>query len=76
MNKHSPSNKYSRKRAVAARYGVSERTIDRWVELMKLPPPVYLPGSRIPLFAEEGLDEFDRQATTRLNGGQRAEATA
>jgi hypothetical protein len=63
--KHNPSKKYSRKRAVAERYGVSERTVDRWVEFGKLPAPVYLPGSRIPLFAEDGLDELDSRATTR-----------
>jgi predicted DNA-binding transcriptional regulator AlpA len=60
------SKKYLRKKGTADRYGVSERTIDRWVELGRLPPPVYLPGSRIPLFAEDGLDEHDRSATPRL----------
>ena len=59
------SKKYLRKRSVADRYGVVERTVDRWVDLGRLPQPVYLPGSRIPLFAEDGLDEHDRRATVR-----------
>jgi predicted DNA-binding transcriptional regulator AlpA len=62
----SSNKKFLRKRSVADRYGVSERTVDRWVDLGRLPKPVYLPGSRIPLFAEDGLDEHDRRATTRL----------
>jgi predicted DNA-binding transcriptional regulator AlpA len=62
-NNHDPSKKYMRKSAVAKRYGVSERSIDRWCKIGKLPPPVYLPGGRIPLFAEDELDTWDRQAT-------------
>jgi predicted site-specific integrase-resolvase len=65
VNKHNPSKKYSRKRAVAERYGVSERTVDRYVEVGRLPAPVYLPGSRIPLYEESALEECDRKAAAR-----------
>jgi predicted DNA-binding transcriptional regulator AlpA len=33
-------------RAICARYGVSDRTIDRWVEAGELPKPVYIQGRR------------------------------
>jgi predicted DNA-binding transcriptional regulator AlpA len=65
MNHHDPSKKYSRKSAVARRYGVSERTVDRYVREGRLPKPVYLPGSRIPLFAETELEEAERLAAVR-----------
>jgi predicted DNA-binding transcriptional regulator AlpA len=65
LSKHDPLRKYSRKSAVAARYGVSERTIDRYVQEGRLPRPVYLPGSRIPLFEETALEECERLAAAR-----------
>jgi predicted DNA-binding transcriptional regulator AlpA len=51
-------------RAVCARYGVSDRTIDRWVEAGELPKPVYIQGRRY--WFEESLKERDdaRQAKT------------
>ncbi len=33
-------------RAICARYGVSDRTIDRWVEAGELPKPIYIQGRR------------------------------
>jgi predicted DNA-binding transcriptional regulator AlpA len=64
VNNNIPSNKkYLRKKAVADRYGVDPRSIDRWVVLGKLPAPIYLPGGRIPLFAEDEIEAWDRQAT-------------
>jgi predicted DNA-binding transcriptional regulator AlpA len=33
-------------RAVCARYGISDRTVDRWVEASVLPKPVYIQGRR------------------------------
>ena len=33
-------------RAVCARYGISDRTVDRWVEAGDLPKPVYIQGRR------------------------------
>ena len=38
--------KYLPAGAVADRYGVSDRTIDRWVEASVLPKPVYINGRR------------------------------
>ena len=35
------SKTFLRKRAVADRYGVNVRTIDRWAEDGRLPPPIY-----------------------------------
>ena len=55
--------KYLRRKGVAQRYGVVERTVDRMVEDGRLPRPVYLPGGRIPFFAEDELDANDRRAT-------------
>jgi hypothetical protein len=72
MNKHSPSNKqkrYLRKRQVAARYGdVHERSVDRWRHNGRIPQPIYLPGSRIPLWSEDALDENDRRAVLCCGG--------
>jgi predicted DNA-binding transcriptional regulator AlpA len=65
VDKHNPTRKYSRKRAVAQRFSVSERTVDRYVAEGRLPRPVYLPGSRIPLFEETALEEFERLAAVR-----------
>jgi predicted DNA-binding transcriptional regulator AlpA len=33
-------------RAVCARYGISDRTVDRWVEAGELPKPMYIQGRR------------------------------
>jgi predicted DNA-binding transcriptional regulator AlpA len=56
--------RYLRKRDVAQRYGgVSVRTVERMVEEKKLPAPIYLPGSRIPLWSAEELEAADRAAT-------------
>ena len=52
-------------RAVCARYGVSDRTIDRWVEAGELPKPMYIQGRRY--WSAESLDERDeaRKAETQ-----------
>lgn len=55
--------KYLRKRGVAERYAVDERTVDRMRSDGRIPPPKYLPGSRIPLWSEAELDLADRRAT-------------
>ena len=52
-----------RKRSVAERYGVDERTVDRMKNDGRIPLPVYLPGSRFPLWWEDELDASDRRAT-------------
>ena len=51
-------------RAVCARYGISDRTVDRWVEAGELPKPMYIQGRRY--WSAESLDKHDeaRQAAT------------
>jgi predicted DNA-binding transcriptional regulator AlpA len=55
--------KYLRKRRVAERYDVDERTVDRMKSDGRIPPPKYLLGSRFPLWVEAELDASDRRAT-------------
>ena len=65
MNKHSPtgrSRRFLRKRQVAARYNVDERTVDRMAKDGRLPPYTYLPGSKLPLQDEAELDARDDAA--------------
>ena len=52
-------------RAVCARYGISDRTVDRWVEAGELPKPMYIQGRRY--WSAESLDERDeaRKAETQ-----------
>jgi hypothetical protein len=59
MSHQTKQRRYLRKGAVAARYGVVTRTVERWVETGAIPPPEYLPGSKIPLWNEAALDESD-----------------
>jgi hypothetical protein len=55
-----------RKRKVGERYGgVSDRTVDRMAEDGRIPPPEYLPGSRIPLWDEQKLDANDRRTVAQ-----------
>jgi hypothetical protein len=57
-----PLKRYSRKKAVAKRYGdVHERTVPRMVADGRLPPPDLYNG-RFPLWAEDTLDAHDRKA--------------
>jgi hypothetical protein len=62
---------YLRKRDVARRYGVDERTVDR-MKGRRIPAPKYLPGSRFPIWDAEALDQADRHAT--LAAGQVTDA--
>jgi hypothetical protein len=57
MSKH-----YLRKRDVARRYGIDERTVDR-MKGRRIPAPKYLPGSRFPIWDIAELDAADRAAT-------------
>jgi predicted DNA-binding transcriptional regulator AlpA len=54
--------RFLRKKDVAARYACSDRQVDRMSEDGRLPGPIYLQGSKFPLWAEHELDETDRQA--------------
>jgi hypothetical protein len=55
------SKKYLRKTAVAERYSVNERTVERMVLDRRLPPPIYI--TKFPLWDEDQLDACDRAAT-------------
>jgi predicted DNA-binding transcriptional regulator AlpA len=57
--------KFFRKSQVATRYGVDERTVDRWKLDGRLPPPRY--RGRMPLWREDELDALDRRATVTAN---------
>jgi hypothetical protein len=54
------SKRYLRKRAVAKRYDVDKRTVDRMKQDGRIPAPVYF--GRFPLWDEELLDASDRKA--------------
>jgi predicted DNA-binding transcriptional regulator AlpA len=54
------SKRWLRRQAVARRYDIDERTVDRMKEDGRLPPPIY--RGRLPMWAEDKLDESDRAA--------------
>jgi predicted DNA-binding transcriptional regulator AlpA len=79
LNKHHPNRKsrrYLRKRQVAARYNVDERTIDRMAKDGRLPAYIYLPGSKLPLQDEDELDQRDDAAAAARTSGKLKTATA
>jgi predicted DNA-binding transcriptional regulator AlpA len=86
LYKHQPTGKsrrFLRKRQVAARYNVDERTVDRMAKDGRLPPYIYLPGSKLPLQDEAELDARDDTAAAARNAGKltapadsKSEATA
>ena len=51
-------------RAVCARYGISDRTVDRWVEAGVLPKPIYINGRRYWDAEELGQRDDARKAET------------
>jgi hypothetical protein len=57
------SKQFLRKQAVAARYGVDVRTVERMTQDGRLPSPHY--RGRIPLWDSDELDASDRAATLR-----------
>jgi predicted site-specific integrase-resolvase len=57
--------KFLRKAQVAERYGVDERTVDRWKFDGRLPQPHY--RGRLPLWREDELERLDRRATVTAN---------
>jgi predicted DNA-binding transcriptional regulator AlpA len=62
--------KFLRKRQVAERYSVHERSIDRWKLDGRLPAP-HMRG-RIPLWSERELEQLDRRATVTANQNNRS----
>jgi hypothetical protein len=53
-----------RKRRVAERYDITERSIDRWTRTGRLPKPKYN-NSPIPLWSSEELDAHDAAMLTK-----------
>jgi predicted site-specific integrase-resolvase len=55
-----PTKTFLRKRAVAERYGVVTRTVDRWSQDGRLPVPIF--RGKVPLWNLSELDSQDRAA--------------
>jgi predicted DNA-binding transcriptional regulator AlpA len=53
--------RFLRKRQVAARYGITERSVDRRTRDGTLPKPIYV-GPRCPRWDESALEELERAA--------------
>jgi hypothetical protein len=51
---------FLRKRQVAARYNIVTRTVDRWSEDGRLPPPLF--RGKVPLWSLEELEAQDHAA--------------
>jgi hypothetical protein len=54
-----------RKKDLAARQGVTPRTIENWVRAGRLPPPHYFPGSPIPFWKDADLVSNDERFMRR-----------
>jgi hypothetical protein len=65
---------FLRKRAVADRYGVNRRTVDRWAEDGRLPPPIY--RGIIPLWDQAELDSQDHAAAAVARASGKLKAAA
>jgi predicted site-specific integrase-resolvase len=66
---------FLRKAQVAARYGgVATRTIDRWAEDGRLPPPIY--RGIVPLWDLDELEAQDRAAATAARASGKTVTTA
>jgi predicted DNA-binding transcriptional regulator AlpA len=57
-HKHKRGKKYLRKKAVAERYGCTDRQVDRMAAEGRIPKPFYL--TRFPLWSEEELEVLER----------------
>jgi hypothetical protein len=68
------SKTFLRKRAVADRYGVNKRTVDRWAEDGRLPPPIY--RGIIPLWDQAELDAQDYAAAAAVRRASKPVSTA
>jgi predicted DNA-binding transcriptional regulator AlpA len=56
VNSTSRPLRFSRKRELAARLGISTRTLDRAVRDGRLPRPTYVLGKALPLWNDEEVD--------------------
>jgi hypothetical protein len=69
--------RFLRKQSVADRYDVNERTVDRMAKDGRIPLPKYLPGSRIPIWDTDELDQNDlRAARERVPAGRSSKMSA
>jgi predicted DNA-binding transcriptional regulator AlpA len=57
-----------RKKNVAKRYQLSERSVDRWSADGRLPPPTFF--GRVPLWDESELDACDQKHAARSRSEQ------
>jgi hypothetical protein len=60
--------KYLRKAEVAERYGITQRTVDRWAGEV-LPAPLY--RNKFPMWEEDALDKSDRDAARKQRTSER-----
>jgi predicted site-specific integrase-resolvase len=60
---------FLRKKQVAARYNVAERTIERWSEDGRLPPPIY--RGIVPLWDQSELDGQDHAAAAVVRASRK-----
>lgn len=58
------SEQYLTREELAARYGISVRTLDDWVAQGKAPPATLLPG-RLKVFRREAVKVWERQQEQR-----------
>jgi predicted DNA-binding transcriptional regulator AlpA len=65
---------FLRKRAVAERYGVNKRTVDRWSEDGRLPRPIY--RGIVPLWDLSELDAEDFAAAAAVRRAAKPVTTA
>jgi predicted DNA-binding transcriptional regulator AlpA len=64
MDHITKSKRYLRKAAVAARYQINVRSVERKVAAGTLPRPEYPAGGRVPLWDESVLEQHERRAVT------------
>ncbi len=62
MDHVTKSRRWSRKRAVAKRYDVTTRTVDRKAADGSLPKPKFPLGPHLPLWEDDELDAHDARA--------------
>jgi hypothetical protein len=65
---------FLRKRQVAARYNVTTRTVERWSEDGRLPPPIY--RGVVPLWDLDELEAGDHAAATAARASGKSLTTA
>ena len=58
-SKELPARRKLPARALSERYGISDRTVDRWVATGILPEPMYINGRRY--FDEAEIEERERE---------------